>query len=59
MKLQQYINKVQQWIDQGRLVLPEGCKALVKKDENGSFYVEIVHSDENHSPLAKAEAILG
>ena len=56
MKLQQYVNKVQEWIDQGRLQLPQGAHALIKEEE-GSFYVSVVHTKNTYDPFAKAASL--
>lgn len=57
MNLQQYVNKVQQWIDQGRLELPPGAQVLVHS-EDGGFYTEVIHTDSNQPPTARAADII-
>lgn len=56
MTLQQYVNKIQSWIDQGRFELPPGAQVLVHV-QDGGFYTEVVYTDKNLPPVAKPAAI--
>jgi hypothetical protein len=57
MNLQQYVNKVQEWIDQGRLELPPGAQVIVHS-QNGGFYTEVVYTNTTQPPVALAADIV-
>lgn len=58
MSIIQYVEKVQSWLNQGRLVIPDGYQAKVYKDSKGKFQVRICKSNNpNISPKVVIDAI--
>lgn len=57
--MQEYIQKVKEWIEQGRLSLPPGSVAIVQQKEEGSseFVLEVEFTDKDHPPYVRSKTI--
>lgn len=57
MKLRDYISKVEGWIQQGRLQLPEGTLVIVSEKATGIFDIKIEFTDSSFAPTVRAATL--